>query len=617
MVSLRSPDKPLFRLSSPYQDPLRRLLFAMMSWPLERILHFPELNRIYEDAAAGDTPSDFMARVLNTLGVRCDLPPGHLERIPKTGPLIVVANHPFGALDGVALVSLLRSVRPDAKVLANYLLRRVPQLHDCMIFVDPFGRERSRRANLAPLREAMAWVRNGGTLGMFPAGEVAHLNMRERRVCDPPWSETVARLVRRTRAPVLPVFFEGRNGSLFHMAGLVHPSLRTLMLPHTLVKRNRSSIRVRTGTLIPFEKLEAFTEDRDLVAYLRMRTCILDPQERRRRKADRVARRGGQRHQRPIIDPLESRALSRELATLPHDQLLVATGDFQTWVAEAGQIPQILREIGRLRELTFRQAGEGTGQPVDLDRYDQYYLHLFLWNRARDELVGAYRLGQTDRILPRYGERGLYTCSLFSLARRFLTHIHPALELGRSFLRPEYQRQHSPLNLLWKGIGRFVARNPRYKNLLGPVSISNEYRFISQQLMISFLQAHSHLPELARFTKPRNPPRWRRQDEVRVGSRLVSNVDEVSALISDIELDRKGVPVLLRQYLRLNAKFLTCSVDPDFADVVDGLMMADLTEANPRILERYLGKDESARYLDYHGARSSDPEGTPRRRKAI
>jgi putative hemolysin len=568
------------------------------------MLYFPELNRIYK-ASWSDDAREFAERSLEELDMRINLRTEHLERIPREGPVIIVANHPYGALEGVVLIKLLRSIRTDARVLANYLLERIEPLRSTMIFVDPFGRENSVAANIRAMKECVRHLKDGGALGVFPAGEVSHLNLRRRAICDPTWQDTVARLIRISRAPVLPLYFEGRNNLLFQLAGLVHPRLRTLLLPYALMSNRHRTIGVRVGSLIPFARLDAFEDDDDLLSYLRMRTYMLGTDERLSGKSRLIRSGRRQRRENPIIPSIGKSLLARDVERLPRNQLLLESAEYEVWYGHAAQVPNILREIGRLRETTFRRAGEGTGRPLDLDRFDPYYLHLFVWNRDLMELVGAYRLGRTDEILPRFGQRGMYTSTLFKLGGAFFRRIDPALELGRSFVRDEYQRQHSPLALLWKGIGSFIVAHPQYKILFGPVSINSEYQSISQQMMIAFLRAHSDEPELGRLIKPRNPPRWGVNDDVCRGTRLVADIKEVSSLVSEIEWDHKGVPILLRRYLQLNAKFLSWNVDPGFSNVLDCLMMADLTQTDPRILERHMGKAGLTSFLEYHRRKQS------------
>ncbi|UCF33638.1 MAG: lysophospholipid acyltransferase family protein [Phycisphaerales bacterium] len=593
-----------FDVPNPFERPLPRRLFStLVKRPFERLFYLRKLTQLYELSTKGQGARDFLTEALEIMDVRYEVALEDLERIPRRGPLIVVANHPYGALEGIVLGHLLRSVRTDTKLLANYLLGRIPALREHMIYVDPFGRSKSARFNITPVRESIAWLKQGGVLGIFPAGKVSTLDVRRQIVRDLPWQEAVARMIRVTKVSVLPEFFEGSNDALFQIAALIHPRLRTVMLPRALVKSRSKTVRTRIGDPVPFSKLDSFERDADMLGYLRLRTYMLSPDERRKATERSASLRQREKRQKAIIPAVNPDVLTTELRQLSEEYKLVSSGAFEVWCAEAADIPNILREIGRLRECTFRAAGVGTGKPIDLDRFDHYYLHLFLWNKARREVVGAYRLGQTDRILPRFGLKGLYTSTLYKFAGQLAAHIDCALEMGRSWVRDEYQKQHSPLALLWRGIGAFLVKNPRYRILFGPVGINYDYEPISRQMMIKFLETHAYLPKLARLARPRKPPTWAGGPEVQRYGRLVADINEVSSLVSEIESDNKGVPVLLRQYLRLNAKFVSCHVDSSFGDSWTGLMFGDLTETDPRILERHMGKEGTARFLDFHRKR--------------
>jgi putative hemolysin len=255
-----------------------------------------------------------------------------------------------------------------------------------------------------------------------------------------------------------------------------------------------------------------------------------------------------------------------------------------------------------LREATFRQVGEGTRKPIDLDRFDDYYWHLFVWNREAGQVAGAYRLGPSDEILARFGPKGFYTSQLFQWKRSFLDRIIPALELGRSFVRPEYQKTYAPLLLLWKGIGQYLLRTPQYKLLFGPVSISNGYTTASRQLMVKFLSAYRQSPELTPLVRARNPFRQRAsQPSAKLADELIGatvwGIEELSALIADVETDRKGVPVLLKQYLKLGGELVAFNIDRRFSDALDGLIVVDLRKTDARVLERYMGKAGAAQFL--------------------
>ena len=615
------------RTDAPFQLPpavfslFPRAVSAAVRVSCERVLAFPALNAVYQRTRASRAPHLFCERALQSLAVEIDASAEDLARIPTTGPLIVVANHPFGGLDGLILTALLQRVRADVQILANYLLRRIPEMRETCIFVDPFGGPAAAAHNHGAMKSAVHWVQRGGVLGVFPAGEVSHYTLRRGCVTDPPWDDSVARLVRRTGATVLPVYFSGGNSRFFQFAGLLHPRLRTAMLPRELLRKRGQSVRVEIGSPISFSRVSRFLTAKDadnqsrrdeavrLTEYFRVRTYILRGRgaAKQRWNAGTTDRAAQMVELRPIVDALPPAVVSAEVEALPAEQCLASSGSWRVLFGNAQQLPNVLREIGRLRESTFRLVGEGTGREVDLDRFDPHYLHLFVWNAEARHIVGAYRMGQTDVLLKRFGADGLYTSTLFRYRPRLLDQLTPALELGRSFVIPEVQRDYAPLLLLWRGIGRFVALHPRYRRLFGAVSISDEFQTMTKQLLMAFLRVRSFDTELAALVQPRNPPkmqRFRDADERRLAM-LVDDVADVEELVGEIESNRRSVPVLLRQYLKLNAKLLGFNIDPDFGDVLDGLVLVDLTTVEPPILNRYLGRDGAAAFLAHHAANCS------------
>src|SRR5579862_722707 len=581
------------------RDALATLLGQKLPAPvegaIEKLLQLDRLDRLYEDVPGADRRL-IAEHPLALLNVHPKVSPRDLALIPRQGPVVVVANHPFGLIEGAILGSLLLSVRPDVRIMANNLLSAMPEATEMCIFVDPFGGEGAARANRKGLKDAIAWMKQGGLLTVFPAGEVSHLNLKERTITDPAWNHSVARLIRITGATVLPMYLVGANSALFQLLGCLHPRVRTALLPHEFFNKHNRNIEVRVGSPIPPAKIRAYQDDVALIRYLRHRTYLL--QNREVPKKFQIA----------LADPpaacVMAELLAGEVAKLGPERTLVETEDFSVLLAKAREIPNVLHEIGRLREVTFRQVGEGTGKPIDLDRFDEHYWHLFVWNRRANEVAGAYRLGPSDEILARFGPKGFYTSQLFQWKRSFLDRISPALELGRSFVRPEYQKTYAPLLLLWKGIGQFLIRNPQYKLLFGPVSISNGYTAASRHLMVKFLSAYRQSPELTPLVRARNPFRQRASklaDDLM--GETVWDVEELSALIADVEIDRKGVPVLLKQYLKLGGELVAFHVDRRFADALDGLIVVDLRKTDTRVLERYMGKDGAAQFLSAAAAK--------------
>jgi putative hemolysin len=598
-----------------FGDVIRSLFPLPMPGPVsaavERVLGIPQVEHLYTSLTASHS-RPLTDGLLHSLQVTYTVSERDLGHIPRSGPAVVVSNHPFGLLDGAILASLLLRLRPDVKFLANQMLCAVPEIRELLIPIDAIGAN-SASANGRGLRQALEFLHAGGLLVVFPAGQVAHFQWRRRASADPQWKPAVARLIsiagRRLPAlSVIPAYVGGHNSTLFNALGMLHPRLRTAWLVRELLNKRCRDIEVRLGQSLPAEALAVMPDDDERIRYLRWRTHLLA--HRNRFKPDTTSPLRGRNSAKaaplPIADPVPAEKLAAEVASLTP---LIVSRELAVHLAPAASIPAVLQEIGRLREIAFRGAGEGTGRPRDLDAFDNYYLHLFVWNTAKHEVVGAYRLGQADLIEPRFGPTGLYTATLFRYRRDFLDRLGPALELGRSFIRPEYQRAFAPLLLLWKGIGRFVAENPRYRILFGPVSISNHYQSLSRQIMVSFLERNASLRELAALVSSRNPLRPTRAAQRFPEPAPIGDVDHLSAAVADIEPAQAGVPVLLRQYLKLGGKLLAFNVDPEFSGALDGLILVDLTKTEPKLLERYLGAAQAAQFLEFHNPmqRSESP----------
>jgi putative hemolysin len=509
-----------------------------------------ELLKLHREARTGPA-GGFCERILRALNISIIPDDAALDVIPATGPAIVAANHPHGALDGLALLSVVRRVRPDVRVLANHLLSIVPELRASCCFVDPFGGTSGVRRSLTGLRGAHDVLRRGGAIVIFPAGEVAPLVDDDGVPVERPWLATAARLARSTGAVLIPAHIDGTNSPGFYRAGRLHPLLRTALLPRELLRKRNARVHVSFAPA-----LQPLAEARELTVSAQQASRALGPA-----------------------------SCEREIARLAPDAFLVDANRYGVYCSSAREIPRTLGEIGRLRAVAFRAAGEGTGADVDLDEFDAAYRHLFAWDRVEKRIVGAYRIGVVSEIVGRQGVAGLYTRTLFDYGPTLLEALGPALELGRSFVSPSYQRNHQALLLLWRGIGAFVSRNPEHRVLFGPVSISARYSDASHALLTAFLERNHLDPALARLVTPRHPQRRRGWADRAVPL----DADQADRQIRQMESDGKPMPVLLRQYLKLRARALGFSVDPGFGHVLDALMAVKLTEVPPNILRRYLG----------------------------
>jgi len=579
-----------------------RLGAGLIGRPLKKLLGLDRIGALYDDARGMERPrgAAFLDAALAKLEISVDLKPS-LDEAPRTGALVIIANHPFGGVEGLALVRELMRVRPDIKVMANSLLARVVELNDFSIWVDPFGGDESRATNMRPMREALRHLRGGGALLVFPAGEVSHLQSSTRTVIDPAWQASTARLIRMTSSAVLPIYVEGRNSNLFQLAGLISPLLRTALLPRELLAQRATTLSLRVGRLLSNEDLHRYGDPRKLLAFLRLATYALANQvgEPAKFKSHSVGPAA-------IAKPANASDVEREIHDLPSGALLHSSLEFDVYCASAPEIPLVLHELGRLRETAFRAVGEGTGSAIDLDAYDEHYDHLFLWDRLAKEIVGAYRIGRTDRLLAEFGEHGVYTRSLFNYKRAFLNSIGPALELGRAFVTPSRQKSHLPLLLLWQGVGRYIGRHPQYTTLFGAVSISAAYSPVSRYVMARRLLATTApIRKGDKRERPMGNLRLPRRSVVGVDleslADLASNVEELGHLIAGIEPEGTGLPVLLRQYLKLNGRVLAFSVDESFGNSMDALLVVDLRESEGRVRSRVLGPLGEARFRLAHG----------------
>ena len=543
------------------------------------MFNLEEFNTLYRRTQS-DALTPFYSRVLRVLEITANVRAAAGAQVPTSGPLLVVANHPHGMVDGLALADIVGRTRRDVRVLTNHLLEGLPELEDMCLFVNAFST--SARQSRVGLRAARLWLDQGGALILFPAGAVAHQEWQASHTpVDSSWHDTVGRLALSSGATVVPAHIAGRNRDLFYRAGQCHGTLRTLLLPRELLAMRGHQVNVSLGPPMVF--------DRHVADRARGTTITALIRAEMQRLGDRPAAVG---QPSPVVEATDVGAMCAEIAAL--QDCKTVTGDtIDVYCATADRMPALLREIGRLREVTFRSVGEGTNQEIDLDRFDRHYLHLFAWDRQSDSIAGAYRIGIVDDIVANHGVCGLYTSTLFGFDQRLLAGLGPAVELGRSFVRAEYQRTSNVLMLLWKGIAKFVVQSDRYRVLFGPVSISARYSDSSRELLQTFLAQNARHHELSELVSALTPPPPKSRDQA-----SPTDVQLLDKLIAGQEPDGKGMPVLLRQYLRLNAKLLAFNVDPAFGNALDALMMVDLAEVDRAILTRYCGREGAARVFN-------------------
>lgn len=541
---------------------------------LTRVARIDEVNDLY-DKICNSQGLEAIEELFRQLDLEIELDEKQLENIPTKGAFIVAANHPFGALDGLTLLYAIAKVRPDFKVMANFLLQNVEPIKEYFVSVNPFENRKEVYSNVTGLKSVMQHLENGHPLGMFPAGEVSTFQGDFRTISDKKWTNSAVKIIRNANVPVVPVYFDGTNSRIFHLLGLIHANLRTLALPSEMLKKKGKVIRMKIGKPIQPKDTEMFSNLEQYGRYIRAKTYALGSSFDVKRDYFRVFRI--QKKADDIIEPVPQETILKEIDSI-QDFKTLSYDNFDCYVVSSGYIPGILREIGRLREITFREVGEGTNKNIDLDEYDLYYNHLILWDREAKKIAGAYRVGNGYQIMNTYGRKGFYISSLFRISPQLDTMLSQSLELGRSFIVKEYQRHRLSLFLLWKGILYYLISNQQFRYIIGPVSISNQYQEVSKELIIEFITKNYFDHVLAEMVSPRNSfkPKISNVDTTALVESSQADLKKMDRIISDIEPTAFTMPVLLKKYLQQNAKIIAFNCDPKFNNALDGLMYLDL-----------------------------------------
>lgn len=540
------------------------------------LMHASGINRLNSlyDRLTGKQGLEFLDAAFDDLKVKIKTDAAEMKYIPVAGPFILVSNHPFGMLDGMMLIRVICGTRPDFKVMANFLLQKIEPIAKYFIYVDPFEGDDVKRKNLHGIKTAMQHLASGSPLGIFPAGEVSTFQSGFRKIKDKEWHSSIVKLIKKAEVPVVPLYFHGTNRLIFHLLGKIHPTLRTATIPAELFQKKNEAVHIRIGAPITVEEQKKFAAAEDLGKYLRAMVYALGaPLSQRKSFYQRLQ---SLRRLKKIVDPVDPAVLQKELKSLKNN-LLVSRNDYEVYLASAAQIPGTLREIGRLREVTYRKVGEGTHQSIDIDPFDNYYDHLFLLDKPVNKIIGAYRLGKGDEIFERYGNEGFYTSTLFRFDEGFTPYLKRTLELGRSFVVEEYQKKAFPLFLLWKGIEKFLSMHRQYRYVLGPVSISSSYSELTRSLIIQFIKKYYYDARLASLAHARKSYEVIQDDDLgMLFDHFPVDMNELDKLISEIEPSHFKVPVLLKKYIKQNASIIGFNIDPKFNNCLDGLMILDL-----------------------------------------
>lgn len=564
-----------------------------IGWIILRSTKLSTLNKEY-DARKDLDGVEFINSFLRGFEIDFEIPEKDLKRIPKTGAFITIANHPLGGIDGMILLKILLEKRSDFKVIANFLLYRLDPLRPYIMPVNPFEDHKDAKSSLSGIKQSISHLKEGGALGIFPAGEVSTYK-DDKHIVDKLWEPSAMKLIQKAKVPVLPIYFHAKNSTFFYRLAGMSDILRTAKLPSEMLSQKKRKIFVRIGNPISVEdqnanpNLEAFT------AFLRRKTYMLANSFEKKSLFDNIPRSLKiTKNPKKIALQANPSLMEEEIETCRRlDKRLLQSKNYEVFLAKKEIIPNILNEIGRLREITFREVGEGSNNSIDLDPFDNYYYHLFLWDNDTKKIAGAYRMGMGKEIFEAHGINGFYLQDLFRFEKELYGMMSQSIEMGRAFIIKEYQLRPMPLFLLWKGIVHCTLRFPEHKYLIGGVSISNKFSNFSKSLMIEFMKSNYYDPYVAQYIRPKKEFKVKLNDADKdiVFDESEADLNKFDRIIDELEPESLRLPVLIKKYIKQNARVVAFNVDPLFNNAIDGLMyieIADLPESTVKpVMEEF------------------------------
>ncbi|MGV6845949.1 MAG: GNAT family N-acyltransferase [Lutibacter sp.] len=568
---------------------------TFMGWFLLKLLRISTINKIYNKHKHLNGKAFFEA-LLDDLQIKFEIPEEDLKRIPEKGAFITVSNHPLGGVDGILLLKLLNDKRADYKIIANFLLHKIQPLKPYVLQVNPFETHKTAKSNIPGIKSALKHLQEGKPLGIFPAGEVSTFK-DGKLIVDKPWDIGAIKLIQKSKVPVIPIYFHAKNSRLFYFLSKINNKFRTAKLPSELLSQKERVIRVRIGKAIQVKAQEEYKNPIEFCDYLRRKTYMLaNPFEREAKNIITNTLKIPKKNKAPkkVVTQRNNDKILEEVDHLrATNKRLLHSKNYEVFFTCSEAIPNLKFEIGRLREITFRAIGEGTNESLDLDVFDGYYHHLFLWDCEAKKLVGAYRMGLGKEIYKKYGIEGFYIQTLFKFEPEVYNLLENSIEMGRAFIIKEYQQKPMPLFLLWKGIVHVTLRNPEYKFLIGGVSISNQFSNFSKSLMIQFMKSHYYDPYVAQYVHPKKEYKVKLKDADMdfVFDATKADLNKFDKIIDEIEPGALRIPVLIKKYVKQNARLISFNVDPKFNNAVDGLMyirISDIPESTVKpVMEEF------------------------------
>lgn len=568
----------------------------LLAPPLMRLMKLNKLNKLY-DKVADYKGRECLEALLEEMRVSYDVPSSDLSNLPKDGPFITVSNHAYGGMDGIMLMHLVSDERPDYKVIVNFLLSRIKSLSDFFLPVNAFDKNVSARSSITGIRLAKECLAQGNVLGLFPAGEVSHIGP-SGKVEDIPWHTPIVKFIASAGVPVVPIYFDGHNSARFLRRAKIHPMLQTASLPAEVLNKKGKRINIRIGAPVTVAEQQKFTDYNELGDYLRTRTYALAANIEKENKYDSL------NNAAPIAPEKPFDLAIREIEQLPSKNCLFRINEFAAYFAPYSYIPNLMYEIGRKREETFRTVGEGTYQPLDLDNFDRNYHHLILWDTENKRIVGAYRIGMGAELIKRFGIQGFYNSTLFEFDKKFEPVLAQSMELGRAFICNEYRYETIPMMLLFKGLFHVMLRNTEYRYFIGPVSISSWYPKLYQSIIHKYIMDHHATTKYRDCVHSKNPfiPEFGLVNPD-VLLKDIQTPEQLDRLLTRMSNRQYRLPSLVKRYLKLNAKVVIFNIDKEFNDSLDGFIVCDVQEiskgelmmvtkdvTDPSVIEKRFGK---------------------------
>jgi putative hemolysin len=554
---------------------LQKLHVSVLAPAIMKLLKLDKLNEAYSPFSELQG-FEFTDKMLEELGIEYEIDAEDLKNIPRTEPFIAISNHPYGGIDGLISLSILNKIRPDTKFLANYLLQLIPPLKDHIIAVNPFNNAKKSSMNVSGLKEVLGHIQEH-PIGIFPAGEVSALQLNTLKITDKKWDPTIGKIIQKANVKVLPIYFSGHNSLAFNLMGLISPNLRTVKLPSELFNKKQKVI-VRIGKPILPKVLSEFENSDELLRFVRAKTYALgsgiEVKKFFKINLSKLIK------PKPIIAETLNIAIQNDIDNIQNDQVYKHE-NFEVYISNAFNIPNVLKEITRLREITFRAVGEGTNRSFDTDEFDLYYKHLFIWDAKAQKIVGAYRIGLGDELYKQFGKKGFYLNQLFKLKKEFAPILKDSIELGRSFVTLEYQRKPLSLMLLWKGINEFLKQHKgRFNYMIGPVSISGEFSNLSKDLLVAYIRHNHYDKAMSKMVKPRKKFKYKYtgEDKKLLLEKHRDDIKTLDNFIGEIETNHSKIPVLVKKYLKLKGKIISFNVDPKFNNSLDGFLVLNIND---------------------------------------